>query len=89
MSNPICFNGEDEIIPYSGRKKPLPPSLLQHDLPDEYFEAQRISYERAGMKVLRAGNQHIPNTPPTERTLREVICGGHLAGLPQDRPSYP
>ena len=46
MSNPICFDGEHEIIPYSARKKPLPPSLPQHDLPDEYFEVQRISYER-------------------------------------------
>ena len=62
MSNPICFVGEHETITYSARKKPFPPSLPQHDLPDEYFEVQRISYERAGVKVLRAGNQHISNT---------------------------
>ena len=56
MSNPTCFDGEHEIITYSARKKPIPPSLPMHDLPDEYFE---VSYERAGVKVLRAGNQYI------------------------------
>jgi len=32
---------------YSGRKTSLSPTLPQTDLPDEYFEAQRISYENA------------------------------------------
>jgi len=27
MSNPTCFDGEHEIITYSARKKPIPPSL--------------------------------------------------------------
>jgi len=62
MSNPICFDGEHEIITYRARKKPFPLSLPQHGMPDEYFEVQRISYERAGVKVLKAGNQHISNT---------------------------
>ena len=51
----------------------------QHDLPDEYFEVQRISYERAGVKVLRAGNQHISNTPPTETAFRGNALRGNLA----------
>ena len=79
MSNPICFVGEHEIIPYSARTKPLPPSLPQHDLPNKYFEVQRISYERSGVKVLRAGNQHISNTPPTETAFRENALRGNLA----------
>jgi hypothetical protein len=44
MSNPICPEEEDEIIPYIGADKPPPPALLQPDLPAEYFEAQRTSY---------------------------------------------
>ena len=79
MSNPICFDGEDEMIPYSSRKKQFPPSLPQHDLPDEYFEAQRICYERAGVNVLRAGSQHILNTPPIETAFRENALYGNLA----------
>ena len=51
MSNPICFDGEHDIITHSARRKPFPLYLPQHDLPDEYFEVQRLSYERAGVKV--------------------------------------
>ena len=31
------------------------------------------------MKVLRAGNQHISNTPPTKTSFRENAQRGHLA----------
>ncbi len=48
MSKPICFVKEDDIILYNGTEKPFPPPLPPHDLLDEYFEAQQISYERAG-----------------------------------------
>ena len=75
ISNPICFDGEHEIIPYSARTKPPPPSLPQHDLPDEYFEVQRMSYERASEKVMGAGDQHIS----TETTFRENTLRGNLA----------
>lgn len=47
MSNPVCSEEEDEIIPYVGPEKPLPPDMPPHNLPDAYTEAQRISYERA------------------------------------------
>ena len=79
MSNPICFDGEHERIPNNARKKPLPPSLPQHDSPDKYFEVQHISYERAVVKVLRAGNQHISNNTPTETAFRENALRGNLA----------
>ena len=78
ISNPILY----EVITYSARKKPFSPSLPQHDLPDKYFEVQRISYERAGVKVLRAGNQqHFKHCslPPTETAFRENVLHGHLA----------
>ena len=48
MSNPICFDEEDEIIPYSATEKPLPPHMPAVDLPEEYLAVQRVSYERAG-----------------------------------------
>ena len=47
MSNPIYLYEEYEIIYYSSRKKSLPPPLSQTDLPDDYFDAQRISCEGA------------------------------------------
>jgi hypothetical protein len=47
MSSPICNEEEDEIIPYVGSEKPLPPDMPPPNLPDAYIEAQRISYERA------------------------------------------
>ena len=47
MTNPICFEEDDDIIIYNGTEKPLLPPLPPHDLPDEYFDAQHISYERA------------------------------------------
>ena len=40
MTNPICFEEDDDIILYNGTKKPLLPPLPPHDLPDEYFDAQ-------------------------------------------------
>ena len=36
MSNPICFDEEDEIIPYSATEKPLPPHMPAVDPPEEY-----------------------------------------------------
>ena len=45
MTDPIDV--EEEIVLYSGTEKPLPPYMPPHDLPDDYFEAQRIAYERA------------------------------------------
>lgn len=49
MSKPICPEEQDEIIVYHGKaEKPVPPALMPSDLTAEYFEAQRISDERAG-----------------------------------------
>lgn len=47
MSNPVCGEDEDEVIPYAGSEKPVPPDLPPTVLPEEYTKAQRISYERA------------------------------------------
>lgn len=46
MSKPI-WSEEDDIVPYDGPCKPIPPPLMPNKLPNDFFEAQRIAYERA------------------------------------------
>ena len=46
MSNPFG-DEEDEILPYALKEKPSPPILPPSNLPDEFYEAQRVSHNRA------------------------------------------
>ena len=48
MAKPISFDTEDQIVHCSGRGKPQPSHIPPHNLPAGYYEAQQISYERAG-----------------------------------------
>ena len=48
MTRPICSNGDDRIITYSGADKPVPPHLSLMKLPAEFLQVQRLSQERAG-----------------------------------------
>ena len=47
MAKPINWGEEDDIVTYIGTDKPLPPTLPPCNLPDEFYAAQEIAYERA------------------------------------------
>lgn len=47
MSKPIWSEEDEDIIPYDGPCKPIPPPLMPSELPKDFFEAQRITYQRA------------------------------------------
>ena len=49
MLSPVHFDEqEDEMIHFTGERKPLPPAIPPSNLPQEFCEKQRVSNERAG-----------------------------------------
>ena len=48
MSRPIHFDEqEDEIILFNSQASEQPPPLPAHNLPNEFLDKQRVSYNRA------------------------------------------